>query len=387
MNDREKIKILYFHPTIVFGGAERATTKLLHELNKSIFDVILVTKERIFNDLPVKKVVYIDDVGISDGFSGIKRLIYDAKTMKGMIKEEKPDIAFGMLHYGCIVLSLTKFFLGDKIKIIISPRTPSRDAINYYFRRNLDRMLWNFMVQFFCKHSDYIMVPCDGMKNECILSYRADKERISTIRNYIDIALIKKLSMETVQLKNQSDHFVISTSARLASEKNLHVLMRAFASLRTYLNAQLWIIGDGPERPHLESLASELGISREVIFWGFQTNPYKYITRSDVFVHTSVFEGFANVIWEAIACRVPVIATDCNYGPREIIRDMENGILVPVSDEVALMQALKTVSENQDLRRNLVDNAYRRLLDFDAIDIVHQYEDIFLKISQRKSLS
>jgi glycosyltransferase involved in cell wall biosynthesis len=305
--------------------------------------------------------------------------------MKDMIKEEKPDIAFGMLHYGCMVLSLMKFFLGNKMKIVISPRTPSKDAINFYFRKAPDRMLWKFMVRFFCKYSDYIVVPCEGMKDECIFTYRADKSKISTIRNAIDISLINGLSMEPLRVESPPDNFIISTSARLASEKSLPVLIRAFALLRTYLNAKLWIIGDGPERPYLESLASDLSISSEVVFWGFQTNPYKFIKRSDVFVHTSIFEGFANVIWEAIACRVPVIATDCNYGPREIIKHMEDGMLVPVSNEVALMQALKAMLENGELRRTFIENAYERLLEHSAVDIVNQYEDVFIKTNRKSN--
>lgn len=384
MNGKRKIKLLYFHPTIVFGGAERTTTTLLKGLDKAVFDVLFVTKKGIFPPLPVKEAIYIDDLGISDGFKGVDSLIKDTKIMIQFIKKETPDIVFGMLHYACIMLSLVKIFLRNKVKVTISPRTPSKAAINFYFKeKTLKKALWNFMVKFFCQHSDCIVVASDGLKEECISKYKAKRNKIVTVNNSIDVQSIERLSMESVNRKDSPDNFVISTAGRVAAEKNMEVLIKAFAMLRKDLKAKLWIIGDGPERPYLESLAASLNVVNDVDFLGFQDNPYKFIKRSDVFVHTSLFEGFGNIILEAMACGVPVIATDCPFGPREIISNMNNGILVPVSDEMALMEAIKTVLEDEDMRRSFVEEAYKRILDFPTERMVSQYEDIFLNISKQ----
>jgi len=381
MNCKRKLKLLYFHPTIVFGGAERTTITLLKGLEKAVFDVLFVTKKGIFPPLPVKGVIYIDDLGISDGFKGIDSLIKDTKIMIQFIKEEKPDMVFGMLHYACIMLSLVKVFLRNKVKVIISPRTPSGAAINFYFRgKILKKALWNFMVKFFCQHSDCIIVASNGIKEECISKYKAKRNKIVIINNSINVQSVERFSMGSVNKKDSPDHFVISTAGRVAAEKNMAVLIKAFAMLRKDLKAKLWIIGDGPERPHLESLAATLNVVNDVDFVGFQNNLYKFIKRSDVFVHTSLFEGFGNIILEAMACGVPVIATDCPFGPREIISNMNNGILVPVSDEVALMEAFKKVIEDHDLRTKLIDGARKCLIDFSTEKMVKQYEDVFLKI-------
>lgn len=381
MNGKRKIKLLYFHPTIVFGGAERTTITLLKGLDKAVFDVLFVTKKGIFSPLPVKEAIYIDDLGISDGFKGVDSLIKDTKIMIRFIKKETPDIVFGMLHYACIMLSLVKIFLRNKVKVTISPRTPSKAAINFYFKeKTLKRALWNFMVKFFCQHSDCIVVASDGLKEECISKYKAKRNKIVTVNNSIDVQSIERLSMESVNRKDSPDNFVISTAGRVAAEKNMEVLIKAFAMLRKDLKAKLWIIGDGPERPYLESLAASLNVVNDVDFLGFQDNPYKFIKRSDVFVHTSLFEGFGNIILEAMACGVPVVATDCPFGPREIISNMNNGILVPVSDEMALMEAFKKVIEDYDLRTRLVDGASKCLKDFSTEKMVKQYEDVFSKI-------
>jgi glycosyltransferase involved in cell wall biosynthesis len=382
MDTQEKIKLLFFHPTIVFGGAERTTATLLEKLDKSIFDVLFVTKKDIFHPLPVERVMYIDDLGIHVGFNGLVSLVKDVRIMLRLIKRERPHVVFGMLHYACIILSITKIFLKDKVKIIISPRTPTKDAIKYYCRETiLGKPLWNFMVQFFCRHSDHIVVASKGLKQECIADYKAESNNVVVINNSVDAQSVGRLSMGSIGRDNTFDGFVISTAGRLVEEKDVDVLIKAFALLRKDLKAQLWIVGDGPDRPVLESLAAHLNVLNDIIFFGFQENPYKFINRSEIFVHTSRFEGFGNIILEAMACGVPVIATDCPFGPREIINNGEDGILVPVSDEKALAKELKMVLENNEARKRFVKNAHRRLLEFTPERMVRSYEDVFLNIA------
>jgi glycosyltransferase involved in cell wall biosynthesis len=382
MKTQEKIRLLYFHPTIVFGGAERTTATLLEKLDKSIFDVLFITKKGIFHPLPVERVMYIDDLGIHDGFEGIGSLVKDTKIMLQLIKKERPDIVFGMLHYGCIILSLLKIRLRDRVRIIISPRTPSKDAINFYFKDNIkNRLVWNYMVKFFCRYSDRIVVASEGIKEECVAAYKAERSKIVTINNSVDAQAVGRFSLEAIDADSPPGHFVISTAGRLAVEKNVAVLVKAFALLRKDLKVKLWIVGDGPERPHLESLAASLNIMGDIVFWGFQKNLYKFIRKSDIFVHTSLFEGFGNIILEAMACGVPVIATDCPFGPREIINNGKDGILVPVSDEVALAKAIKMVLDNKETRDRFVKNAHKRLLEFSHERMVRSYQEVFQSIA------
>ena len=385
MNTQDKIRLLYVHPTIAFGGAERTTATLLEKLDKSVFDVLFITKKGVFHPLPAERVLYIDDLGIHDGFAGIRSLINDTKIMLQLIKRERPDIVFGMLHYACIMLSITKIFLRDNVRIITSPRTPSREAVRFYCgQRTADKALWNFMIRFFCRYSDQIVVASEGIKEECITEYRAKRNKVVTINNSINARSVMISSLEPIDAARYPDHFIISTAGRLSAEKNMAVLLKAFALLRRDLRAKLWIVGEGPERPHLESLAAGLNIVDDIVFWGFQENPYRFIKKSDIFVHTSLFEGFGNIILEAMACGVPVIATDCPFGPREIINSGENGVLVPVSDEGALAKALKMVLENKEAGKRLVENAHKRVLEFTPERMVSRYEDVFLRSAHSK---
>ncbi|MGO9614113.1 MAG: glycosyltransferase [Dissulfurispiraceae bacterium] len=382
MADQKRIRLLYFHPTIVFGGAERTTALILENLDKTIFDVVFVTKKKVFPSLSVGKTVYIDDLGVNDGFAGFSTLVKDARTIGRLIKDEA-DLAFGMLHYGCIVLAALKFFLRSKVRIIVSPRTPSKDGIKFHLKdKAFARILWNLMVRFFCRYSDGIIVASEGLREECIVKYQAERKKIATVHNSVDVESIEKLSAEAFDCVDGRGTYVISTAGRLAAEKNIDVLFKAFAMLRKDMKAKLWVIGEGPERLHLESLAASLSIDNDVVFLGFQENPYKFIKKSDAFVHTSLFEGFGNVILEAMACGVPVVATDCPFGPREMIDNMKNGILVPMSDDNALAEALRIVLQSDELRRNLVASAFEGLENFSAAKMVTGYEHFFLEIAK-----
>jgi glycosyltransferase involved in cell wall biosynthesis len=176
---------------------------------------------------------------------------------------------------------------------------------------------------------------------------------------------------------------VICTSGRLEREKNLPMLLKAFREVIRGKNAKLLILGDGTMRQELEGLSHELDIAQDVVFAGHQRNPYKFIRASDIFVHTCLFEGFANVIIEAMASRVPVIAVDCPYGPRDIIEHGENGLLVKADDESSLAGAIVRLLGDEGLRSALAGRGTERSRDFSSDRMVKSYEDFFREVAGR----
>jgi glycosyltransferase involved in cell wall biosynthesis len=102
-------------------------------------------------------------------------------------------------------------------------------------------------------------------------------------------------------------------------------------------------------------------------------------------VHTCLFEGFANAIIEAMACAVPVIALDCHYGPRDIIRHRENGLLVPMNNEEALVDAVMTLLREKPLQENIAKRGLERAHDFSMTSMVQSYEKFFHQIYNVKS--
>jgi glycosyltransferase involved in cell wall biosynthesis len=133
---------------------------------------------------------------------------------------------------------------------------------------------------------------------------------------------------------------VIIGVGRLTRQKDFPTLIRAFAEVRRRCPARLLILGEGEERPALEALAGELGVSDDVALPGFVENPMGYMAGSALFVLSSAWEGLPTVLIEALAAGTRVVSTDCPSGPREILRDGRLGALVPVGDAAALAQAM-----------------------------------------------
>lgn len=165
----------------------------------------------------------------------------------------------------------------------------------------------------------------------------------------------------------------ILTVGTMKAVKNHPFLLRAFAKL-TRADAQLMFVGDGQGRDALAALACELGVQDRVIFAGFQPDPTPFYKTADVFVLSSDYEGFGNVIVEAMACGAPVVSTDCPCGPSEILAGGRYGRLVPVGDvdamAIALGATLEEPLEVEVLQRRAADfspskaaQAYLNLLE------------------------
>ncbi|MCG2720927.1 MAG: glycosyltransferase [Thermodesulfovibrionales bacterium] len=380
------MRILFLHPTYTFGGAERTAYNLLSNLDRQRFRITLVTSRRIaghFSDIALEKVVCIEDLGIDVWcrpvtFANLSKFWKDVKVIKTLVLKESPDIAFGMMYYASALLAIAKKRYGLRTKVISSPRGPLNAYLNTFYAVNsVDRFFWKLNFYSLCHFADGVVAASEGTRSECIEDYKADPMSAVVVHNGIDAKYVGERALEDADISIPSGYYVISTAGRLAYEKNLPLLFEALSILKESEKIKLLIIGDGPQRKELEERTADFGIRQDVLFLGFQENPYKFIRRSDLFVHTCMLEGFGNVIVEAMACGVPVIATDCPYGPREIIRDRESGILVPANDVHALAHAMRDVLHDRDLRETFSRNAIRRASAFSVERMVKGYADFF----------
>jgi len=374
-------------PTFTFGGAERTSLNLLRGMDKDRFRICLVTSKTMsgyFQNIDIEKIIAIENLGLDVWFNSAKRFVHDVRKIAIVLKEEKPDISFGMMHYPSSLLVFAKKFFQVKTNIIVSPRGPSTEYLKHFEDKLLRKALLRWIFGSFCRYADGVVVASSGMKNECVREYRAKPERVEVIPNSIDVNDIKTKIEEEADIDIPAGFKLIVTLGRLEKEKNITVLLKVFSEVRKKEKIKLLIIGDGSEKTAIERLVLELNIREDVILVGHQNNPYKYIMRADIFVHTCLFEGFANVIIEAMACGVPVVAVDCPYGPRDIIKDEENGILVQMNDEGALADAIMTLLHNRQLRDLIAKRGFERAMDFTANKMVESYERFFQRILDKR---
>jgi glycosyltransferase involved in cell wall biosynthesis len=174
---------------------------------------------------------------------------------------------------------------------------------------------------------------------------------------------------------------LVVACGRLKPLKGFAHLIEALAEVRKSVPAHLWIVGEGDERASLERKIRRLGLQSCVRLLGFRQNPYMYMAAADVFVLSSLYEGFGNVIVEAMACGTPVVATDCPYGPREIIRDGEDGLLVEPSSAQSLARGILRVLGDAELKKRLSEKGSARARDFEAKSIADRYGELFLRVA------
>jgi len=158
-------------------------------------------------------------------------------------------------------------------------------------------------------------------------------------------------------------------------------LLRAFAESAHRTTHRVVLVGRGSHEQQLRELADELNIADRVTFAGWQDNPWSLMRRASLFVLPSRWEGFGNVVIEALACGAPVVVSDCSYGPKEIIRNGVDGLVFPVDDVKETTRAIDRVLGDSALAARLTAAGKARARDFDVPVIVRRYEALFEELA------
>jgi len=213
---------------------------------------------------------------------------------------------------------------------------------------------------------DRCVVPCNRVRDNAIK--RApwlDKSQFTTIYNGKNPVSFSKEAIEA-QRKEwgvSKNHLIIGVTSQLSRQKNVDRLVRVFIRLReSYDHIVLVITGEGKEQDALHRMVREAQLEQWVVFSGFTNNPLRAAAAYDIAVSSSGFEGFPNTVVEYFAAGRPVVTTDAG-GVSEMVRDRENGVLVPVEDDARLYQGIAMLLEDEDLRSKLADNAMKTIVD------------------------
>lgn len=370
-------KLLCILPSLKGGGAERVMLTLTEHLSRDSFEPVLVLFERtgeltgfIPDDV---RVIFLEKRGKLDFFGLISRL-------SALIETERPDAILSFLWYANVISVMAGRKTKDRIPVVISARNYMSSAIGnenwVVVKRNIIRYAYN--------RASRIITLANKMGDDLVRNFKIKQALITVIPNPIDIDRIERLQDEKVAHPWLSGSIpVIVSAGRLNKQKGFPTLIRAFSLVRQKMEARLIIIGEGEERPNLESLVRELGMQSYVDMPGFAKNPYPFIKRAEVFVMSSLYEGFPNVLVEAMACRTPVVSTACLSGPDEIITDGVTGCLVPVSNVERMSHAIERLIINKELAAQLADAAGRYVHQYHVNRVVSSYEKVISEEIQK----
>lgn len=190
------------------------------------------------------------------------------------------------------------------------------------------------------------------------------------------------LPIEYSALKN---NFILLNVGRLHPQKDYQTLLEGFCRIiKEVPQAVLVLVGDGPQKEHVLRLISELKLDDKVLLLGLRENPFPYLEHSDVFVFSSNSEGLPGVLVEAMGLGLPVVATDCPTGPRELLgNNNEYGILVPMKDPVALSQAIISLYNDQSKLSDYMSKGKQRVKKFTEENTKLAYQNLLAEVLYR----
>jgi glycosyltransferase involved in cell wall biosynthesis len=237
----------------------------------------------------------------------------------------------------------------------------------------------------FYRVSDHIIALSQGVAEDLSTHACIPRHKISVIYNGVETPRVSRTPASALH----ADHPPILACGRLVPQKGFDILLHAFASLLPHLQnttgtaPRLVILGEGPERGRLERLAHSLGVNESVEMPGWVQNPEDYMSVCSVFVLPSRYEGLGSVLLEAMSAGCPIIATDCRYGPSEILRGGADGVLVEPERHDLLAESMARVLADSRLRARLKHAAERRSTSFSMAAAASKYEDVFFQAMQQ----
>jgi glycosyltransferase involved in cell wall biosynthesis len=259
-----------------------------------------------------------------------------------------------------LISSFHGFFSLEKKKII------------HYFIRPIEK--------FVIRKTDFIVTVSEEYKKYLKNQIKISDSKITTIYNPIinknEILKSKYFPKEFLPFKNNIR--LLTVSRINFKDKDFYTLIKSFILIKQKINsAKLFIVGDGPDRNKLEDLIRKNNLEKDIILLGVKEDPYSYYFGADIFLLSSFSEGLPTVVVEAMALECPVVVTDCPIGPRELIGNNENGILVPTQNPEKMAEAVILLIKNQELRQKIIKNAKRKSEEFEIKKSIQKYKDLF----------
>lgn len=346
-------KIAVYNYNIFGGGSERFTIVLSKGLADLGYEVLLLTGPIHESEYSVAE--NVKRIVIHSQMSFVKNL----KELYEYLNRNKVEVCVAIGIYPNLVAAATKcFFLSTKI--ILSERNAPKEDVLSWKSKVLRFLFYRFADAFVFQ----------TLEAKAFYSKQIQKKGV-VIPNPLKEGLPKRGEVRSKQ---------IVAVGRLMPQKNYALLLNAFAEVCSWNNDYtLHIYGQGNLEHDLRLLSKELGIDNRVVFEGFVLDVHERIKNADIYVMTSDFEGLPNALMEAMAMGFPVISTDCPAGgPRMLITNEQNGLLIPVKDKNALVLALKKYIEESEWRENIAFQARKVSNKYSMINIIHIWHD-FLK--------
>jgi len=372
------IKLLFFTSSLGVGGAEMHLLRVLNNLDRSQFQISVALARRggsYESDLAEDVKLYHLETGTIN--SSTLRMLRAIQPLRRTISNEQPDILCSVLDHANNAAVLATCRLASPPNLVLSVQNTQTLSNKGSLVGRL--LLWSTPRLY--PKADRIVALSKGVAEDIKTLVPDLNDSIEVIYNAGLDSRVFELANEPLPSENLPKNSpLIVACGRLTEQKGFSYLLEALVQVRQRIPVHLWIVGEGKLRQHLEQQIQRLGLTDCVRLLGFQHNPYQYMASADIFVLSSLYEGFGNVIVEAMACGAPVVATDCPSGPAEIIENGLNGILAPPANADALSEGILRVLTDPKLKATLSQKGKERSRDFHAQTIANAYGNLFQRM-------
>ncbi len=381
---KQRSKIALFIPSPRIGGGERVMVDLANAfaLRGYPVDLLVLNPEGHFAAQIGKNVRIIP--------LRARRVILSLPKLMQYLRHERPDVLLALNGHTHLLALVARVLTGVQTRIVLRIGNMLSVLYKRYTKLN-DRMI-PWLSRLLYPRADALIANAKGVARDVVRTCGVSPEKVTVIFNPKNLKRIRAQSEEPVSHRwlgvNKTLPVVIA-AGRLREQKGFEALLEAFTCLQTSVPSRLIILGPAGNSTTNRFIAkiAELGITEQVDFAGYVDNPHAYVAKADVFVMPSLWEGLPNALIEALICGTPIVSTDCDSGPREILAPdtdpfmrIQKGIewapygaLVPVNGIKEISEAIALLLGDPALREKYRHAERERSVVFDEDTIVDAY--------------
>lgn len=371
---KNKIKVMFVISAFAYG-AGKVLLETLKRIDRERFEpAVAVLWRRPEEFIPMLEGdINVYDLGARDTGLTLQAPGLVAR-LRRLIRQTRTGLVVGLLWDANIISVLATRSL-PRTKVVLCEHTSPIGGLQRVYGTGLKGRMARWLTTTAYSIADSIVAVSSGVALE-LRTIGIPAGKLGMINNPIDLQAFGPLMATPTGLPRPYVLYV----GQLVATKNIRLLVEAFKLGVTDTGIDLVLVGDGPQRVELEAMARTLGIHQRVIFIGYDSNPYKYMSRALALVLPSNSESLGLVLLEAMACRCAVVTTDSMPDPTEVVQDGINGLMVARGDAQAMAMAISRLINDRQLARRMIDKAAGSLERFDPDNAVRAYEKLFMEV-------
>jgi glycosyltransferase involved in cell wall biosynthesis len=325
-------RVLLVLPSLERGGGERVLLQLAGSFlaaGREVHVVALIGGGPLSSLVPAGVVLHelIDAAAAPKGMALARKAF---PRLVSLIRTLKPHAVLSTMTGTNLLVVLACMRASIRARVVL------REAASLV---NTKSVLKRLAMRWLYRRADALVAVSAGVAQD-LRGLDLSDDRIHVICNPVDVERLRFLAGVGQPFSSRGDGPYVVSLGRLAEQKDHFTLLHAYAASALRLSHRLVIVGGGEWHEKLKHLSHELGLADRILFTGAMDNPYRVLADADLHVLSSRWEGYPNVLLEALALGVPVVSTDCPHGPREMLAGGRYGRLVPVADAIALARAM-----------------------------------------------